>query len=156
MNRTRALIMLLAALAIIVGVFAVIHFTSRDVIPEGALAVHNGDSTRYVNLGLLDRTEVKGETADDAGSPVEIDALGVQLQDVLAAAKVNPQTVTAVTVTAENGTAEITGAELRETGKVFLYAAEHDAAALVVFGDADGARHLTNVTALEVQTEATS
>ena len=143
--------MLAAALAVIACVFAVIEFTSRGQVPDGALIVRMGDQTRYVNLGLLDRCDVQGTVKNGNGEETAIDASGVQLSDVLAAAKVNPQAVTSVTATSDDGrSAEITGDEVRETGRAFLYPDDNGAATLVVFGDADDTRNVPHIVSLDV------
>ncbi|MBQ9045380.1 MAG: hypothetical protein IJ112_05485 [Oscillospiraceae bacterium] len=138
---------LIAALVIVLIVAALAWFWPRG--EADGLAVHIGSRTETVDTALLGRCGVSGTVPGDHGADIVIDAEGVLLRDVLAAAKVNAQTVSAVTVSAADGsTAALPGDALRSSD-VFLCTEPDGSLTLVVFGE--NAQVLSDVTALDIQ-----
>ena len=94
---------------------------------------------------------VQGTVINGKGEEKAIDAEGIALADALRQAGLDPQTVHGATVRASDEfSAQITGDELNEPGKVFLYRGKDGSFTLVVFGDANAKRHVKNVEAIDV------
>lgn len=98
----------------------IVHFSSREQIPEGALLVSCGDEKEYVDLKSLDTVPVQGTVVNGKGEESEIDTQGVSLADVIEKAGFDPDNAAAVKVTADDEfSAELTGGEVNEAGKAY-------------------------------------
>ena len=132
----------IAALVIVLIVAALAWFWPRG--EADGLTVRIGSRTETVDTALLGRCGVSGTVPGDHGADIVIDAEGVLLRDVLAAAKVNAQTVSA----SDGSTAALPGDALRSSD-VFLCTEPDGSLTLVVFGE--NAQVLSDVTALDIQ-----
>jgi len=147
----RIIFALLGILLLALAVLAILHFHTREQVPENALAIHAGDQIRYVELDKLPLGPVQGTVINGKGEEKPIDAEGIALADVLREAGLDPKNFKSVTVRASDAfSAEIAGDELNETGKVYLYRGKDGSFTLVVFGDANAKRHVKNVEAIDV------
>lgn len=138
--------MILTLLAVLVAATAVLAWMRRsEPVPEGQIQVTWGDASWQLPLTQLEADHVQGELVNGKGEHVPVDAPGVELFRALETLDIDPATVEAVTVTAEDGfSAQLTGEELRTSEKVWL-SLEKEQPVLVVFGDSNAKRHVRGV-----------
>lgn len=148
----KILLAILLVLVVVVAVLAVKHINSRETVPEGALAVHVGEKITYVDLSKQSLEAVQGSVVNGKGEVKAVDAQGLSLSRVLELAKVNPAEVSSVTVRSDDEyTAEISGGEVLESGKVYVTLDAAGGMRLVVFGDENSKRQVRDVVALAVE-----
>lgn len=149
-KQSKIILAMIAVLIVVVAILAVVHLQTREQVPEGALAIHYQDDVTYVDVASLQLETVSGTVINGKGEEMEVNAQGAALADVLKEAGIDPALVGAVTVTAEDAySAELTGEELNETGKVYL-SADEDGVSLVVFGDENMKRNVRDVVSVDV------
>lgn len=136
---------------VLTAVLAAVHLTSREQVPENAVRVTWNGKTTYLNVSDLAEEAVQGTIVNGKGKEITIDAEGLSLAKALEKAHVDVDTVQSVTVTARDEfSAEVSGEEVRQTGKVYLLCDE-EGAVLVVFGDANAKRNVRQVERIDVQ-----
>ncbi len=145
-KQSKIIIAVLAVLLLAAAVLTIIHFHTREQVPEGALAIHQDSKITYIDVNKLNLVPVHGTVVNGKGEQKTIDADGIALKDLLREAKFDPAKIGSLNVkAADEFSAEISGAELNEDGKVFLYRNKEDGFTLVVFGDTNAKRHVKNV-----------
>lgn len=150
MNQKKVVYALLAVLLVLAAGLSVLHLTTRDAVPEGAVAVDYQGKRLFLTAEDVKKEPVTGTLVNGKGQEVAVDAMGAGLQQVLEALQIDISTVASVRVTAQDEfSAEVTASELLENGKVFL-TFDGDSVTLVVFGDSNSKRNVRNVAHIEV------
>ncbi len=134
-----------------VAAIAVIHFATREQVPEGAIAIHVGENVKYVDPAKLPVVPVQGTVINGKGKEIAVDEQGTELINVLRAAKIDPASVSSVSLTAaDEFSATLTGEEINEKGKAYLVPTE-EGIKLVVFGDENMKRNVKNIVSVSVE-----
>lgn len=142
---------IIAVLLVLTAVLAIVHFTGRTQVPEGALLVSCGEEKAYVDLKSLETVPVQGTVVNGKGEKSEVDTQGVPVADVLAEAGFDPADAGSVKVTAaDEFSAELSGGEVNEDGKAYLVSEDDGSMRLVVFGDSNAKRNVRDVAILEM------
>lgn len=150
MKQKKTLYLLVAALLAVTAALAALYLSTRETIPEGAVKVTCGDKTACLTAEEAAQQSVTGEVVNGKGETKPVDTMGVPLGDALAALGLPVEDITLVTATAQDAySAQLTGEELREAGRVYL-TAEDGTLRLVVFGDSNAKRQIKNLAALAV------
>ena len=139
---SKIIIVIIAVLLALTAVLAIVHFSSREQIPEGALLVSCGDEKEYVDLKSLESVPVQGTVVNGKGEESEIDTQGVSLADVIEQAGFDPDN--------DEISAELTGGEVNEAGKAYLVCEDDGSMRLVVFGDSNAKRNVRNVVSVDI------
>lgn len=148
MKQRKTTIIILVCLLLVTAVFALLHLSTRDQIPEGALLVSGEGKEQYVDLSKLRLVPVSGIVVNGKGEKKTVEGRGISIADLLTAAGFDPAAVELVTVVSEDEySAEISGEEIVEGGKIYLLI-EDGSARLVVFGDSNSKRNVKNVVKL--------
>lgn len=148
---SKIIIAVIAALIALTAVLAAIHSAARTEVPDGALLVSCGGEKKYVDLNSLDAVPVQGSVVNGKGEKSDIDTHGVPLAVVIKNAGFDPSGAAAVKVTADDEfSAELSGDELNEAGKVYLISEDDGSMRLVVFGDSNAKRNVRNVVSVEI------
>lgn len=151
MKNKKLIIAIIAGLVLLTAILAVIHFNTRDKVPDGALMVNYNGCTKYVELDKLDKTDVVGTIVNGKGEKMEINESGTAISDVLAAAGIDTAEINSVTATASDEfSAELTAAEIAEDGKAYLADDGDNGVKLIVFGDKNSKRNVRDVVKLDV------
>ena len=137
-----------------VGLGLYMRTTQAEKELEGAITLKAGEKTVAVPLKALDQLAFEGETVNGKGDRSTHAYRGIELKDLLESNGVKTDAIFAVTVeSADQYTTELTGDELRETGRVYVVV-EMDGkpvpgieegkpgAQLVVFGDPNSRRNV--------------
>ncbi len=150
-KNSKIVIAVIAVLLALTAVLAIVHFSSREQIPEGALLVSCGGGNKYVDLNSLETVPVQGGIVNGKGEKIDIDTQGVPLADVIKGAGFDPNGAAAVRVTADDEfSAELSGDELNEADKAYLIREDDGSMRLVVFGDSNAKRNVRNVVSVEI------
>lgn len=154
MKQKKAILLVFLALALVTAVLAVVHLSTLDKVPEGALMIRYKDQAGYVTLDKLRTAEVTGTIVNSKGVEKEVREQGVRVEDVLKAAGIDPAEAVSVTATAaDEFSAVLTGEEIREAGKAWLARDKEGVTKLIVFGDSNSKRNVHNVVSLTVNRE---
>lgn len=138
-------------LVLVTATAAAFYLTTRTAVPEGALRVEFADGkAAELSLEELELVSVQGTVVNGKGEERTINAQGILLSDVLREADVTEYSM--VTVTADDEySARVMAEEIAEPGKVYLIRQEEGSMQLIVFGDENSKRNVSNVVRLSVQ-----
>lgn len=138
-------LMIIGILVIITLIVLGINHITRDDVPENAIQVIMEDKTYTVDIESLKYTDVQGTRVNGKGEEKEIKASGVLLKNILNELEITE--FESVSVVAEDAfSAEISKDEINDETKVFLIQEEgEDRLRLIVFGDKDSKRSVSNV-----------
>jgi len=150
MKKHRAIIFIVILL-LITGVMAFVHFNTREEVPEGAIEVIVGEEVQIVDITKLSYEKVEGTRVNGKGEEIFVEASGILLKNVLEKAGI--EEYMNVSVVADDAySAEISAEEVNDDTKAYLIQAEEDVRLrLIVFGDKDSKRSVSNVAQIIVE-----
>lgn len=149
MKKIKPIPALIAALVLLTAIAAAIHLATRTDVRSGTLRVEYGDKAVELDVGRLELGPVRGAVRNGKGEELAVDGQGVLLSQVLEQAGVGGYT--AVTVTADDEySAAVTAAEAADPGRVYLLLEGDGSLRLVVFGDENSKRNVSNVKLVSV------
>ena len=150
MKKHRAVIFI-AILLVITGVMALIYFNTREEVPEGAIEVVFGEETQMIDINKLTYEQVTGTRVNGKGEEKEVSASGILLKDVLSKAGI--EEYTKVSVVADDAySADVLAEEIHNNIEAYLIQEEGEVRLrLVVFGDKDSKRSVSNVAQIIVE-----
>lgn len=149
MKRNRV-VFLISALVLLTAAVAAVHLSGRAAPVEGTLRVEKGGNAVELPIAKLELANVRGTVVNGKGESRAIDAPGLLLSAVLEAADV--QAETQVTVTADDAySAAVSAAELSAPDMVYLIQQEDGGMQMVVFGDANSKRNVSDVAMVTVE-----
>ena len=151
MRRNRIIPLVLLILAAAVALLAILHLTSDRIVERGKVEIiRKGQTSLFGEIDIA-RIPVQGELVNGKGESIKIDAKGSLLADVLVSAGIDPAEVAVLKISSHDEySAEISGEELLEAGKVYLISDGEGSFTLVVFGDSNSKRKVKNVVRIEV------
>lgn len=150
MKKHRFSTVLIGALLLVVAVAAAAHLTSRIQRSEGSLQITYNGSAVELPLGDFSLSPVQGTVKNAKGDSRRIDAQGIPVSDILAAAGIDGYQV--VTVVADDEyRAEISAEEVSQADRVYLLCGEAPLPQVIVFGDENSKRNVSAVVRLEVE-----
>jgi hypothetical protein len=141
-------VVLVAVLAVLTVIAAAVHLTTRDQAVEGAVQVEAAGETVEVAYADMKMEAVTGTRVDGKGDEFAVEGQGILLREVLALAGVEDYTEVSV-VADDSYAAAVTKEEADEDGKAYLLL-EEDSLRLVVFGDQNSKRYVSNVVQIVV------
>lgn len=137
-------------LVLITAVVAIFYLTTRQTAPEGTLRIESGGQVIELPLERLEFVPVHGTTVNGRGEERIIDAQGVLLSMVLQEAGITG--FAEVTVTADDAyNAVVTAEEIAESDRVYLIQQDEGGFRLIVFGDSNSKRSVSDVASLSVK-----
>lgn len=149
MKKVKPLWVVIAVLVLITAAAAAVHFATRADVPEGILRVEYGGSAVELAVGKLELSPVQGTVRNGKGEVRAVDGEGILLGRMLEQAGVGEYA--AVTVTADDEySAIVTAAEAAEPDRVYLLLEGDGSLRLVVFGDENSKRNVSNVKLVSV------
>lgn len=149
MKKIKPVRILIAALVLLTAIAAAVHLTQRAHVPAGTLRVEYGGKAVEVDVGGLELSPVQGTIRNGKGEERFIDGQGVLLSQVLEQAGAGEYA--ALTVTADDTySAVVTADEAAQPQRVYLLLQEDGSLRLVVFGDGDSKRSVSNVKLISV------
>lgn len=149
MKKAKPIYIIIAALVLLTAIAAAVHFATRADVRSGALRVEYGGKTVELAVGELKLEPVQGMVRNGKGEELPVDGQGIPLSRLLEQAGVGEYST--VTVTADDAySAGVTAAETAESGRVYLLLEEDGSLRLVVFGDKNSKRNVSNVKLVSV------
>lgn len=149
MKKNRPAILLLAVLLAVTAAAAGIHLSTRQTAQMGTVLVEYGGKVEELSLDRVELTAVRGTVINGKGEERRVDAQGAPLSAVLAEAGITSYTQAAVTADDEYSVT-VTQEEAAAPDRVFLIVQEGERTQLLVFGDPNSKRNVTNVIRLTV------
>lgn len=134
---------LIFTLAILVGITAWLHLSSRQEVAGGTVLVTADGQTNTVQLDGLHYEPVSGIRVNGKGESISVEGEGISLKDLLESRNITSYSSVRV-ISDDSYWAELTVEEIRESGKACLLL-EDDTLRLVVFGDENSRRSVSNV-----------
>lgn len=148
MKKRRILVFILV-LAILTGIAAWNHLSSREEVAEGTLQMSFGEQTYLVKLDDLDYEQITGERVNGKGEVRPVDGPGIALHELLAQEKIEGYTKVTV-ISGDSYSAELTAEEVVEDGKACLLL-EEGSLRLIVFGDENSKRSVSDVAQIVIE-----
>ena len=150
MRKHRAVIFIVILL-IVTGIMTMLHFNTREEVPEGAIGVVSGEDTCIIDIHELVYEQVTGTRVNGKGEEKEVNASGVLLKNVLAEAGITEYEK--VSVVADDAySVEVSAEEVEDETKIYLIQDEEEVRLrLIVFGDKDSKRSVSNVAQIIVE-----
>lgn len=137
-------------LILITAIVAIFYLTTRPAAPEGTLRIEDGGQVMELPLERLKFISVRGTVVNGKGEERTIDAQGVLLSEVLREAGISE--FAEVTATADDAyNAVVTAEEIAEPDRVYLIQQDEGGLRLIVFGDSNSKRSVSDVASLSVQ-----
>lgn len=137
-------------LILVTAAVAVFYLTTRPAAPEGTLRIENGGQVTELPLERLELVPVQGTVVNGKGEERTVDAQGVLLSEVLREAGISE--FAQVAVTADDAySAAVTAEEVHEPDRVYLIQQEEGGLRLIVFGDSNSKRSVSDVVSLSVK-----
>ena len=150
MKKYRAIIFIVL-LMLITGVMAALHLNSREVVPEGAIEVSYGEEKYIVDIHELAYENVSGIRVNGKGEEIPVEGAGILLKDLLAKLEIT-EFVTVSVVADDAYIADVTAEEIKNNIEAYLIQEEgEERLRLVVFGDKDSKRSVSNVAQIIVK-----
>lgn len=148
MKAYKALAIILV-LALLTGITAWFHLSSREEVAEGTVQITVEGRTRTVKLSDLNYEPVSGVRVNGKGESIPVEGEGISLKDLLENQKV--VSCTKVTIISDDTyAAELMAEEIAEDGKAYLLL-EEAYLRLVVFGDHNSKRSVSKVVQIIVE-----
>ena len=142
--------MIVIVMVLITAIVAVFYLSTRTAASKGTLRIEYGDQMQELPLEQLELTAVHGTVVNGRGEERTVDAQGILLAEALREAGITD--FSEVTVTADDEySAAVTAEEAAETDKVYLIRQDEGGMQLIVFGDGNSKRNVSNVTRLLVR-----
>lgn len=145
--RVKIFAVFLAMLAVAAAVF---YFEQREEIMEGSLKVTTGTKTVMLDSSKFQRSQVSGVRVNGKGEEIPVNGPGIAVKDVLALAQVTDYTLVKV-ISDDAYSAEISAEEVEDGTKAFLLFDEENELRLVVFGDTNSKRSVSDVVQIAVE-----
>ena len=150
MKKYRAIIFIVL-LMLITGVMAALHLKSREEVPEGAIEVSYGEEKYIVDIHELAYENVSGIRVNGKGEEIPVEGAGILLKDLLAKLEIT-EFVTVSVVADDAYSADVTAEEIKNNIEAYLIQEEgEERLRLVVFGDKDSKRSVSNVAQIIVK-----
>lgn len=137
-------------LVLITAIVAIFYLTTRPTASKGTLRIETGGRVIELPLERLKFSPVRGTVVNGKGEERAIDAQGVLLSEVLREAGISE--FAEITVTADDAyNAMVTAEEIAASDRVYLIQQDEGGLRLVVFGDSNSKRSVSDVVSLSVK-----
>ena len=138
--KNRKLIILTIVLLILAAAFAVLHLSSRETVAENSVQLSADGKIHEISLSDLSLTAISGVRVNGKGEQIPVDGMGLSLTDLLK--KYNVSAYSKVTVVSDDSYSAEVSADEAENANFLV---EDGQLRLVVFGDSDSKRSVSNV-----------
>ncbi|MCD2492588.1 hypothetical protein LQE92_08105 [Lacrimispora sp. NSJ-141] len=148
MKNKRVMFFILSLLAL-AGILSAIHLKTRDTSAQGNVKVSHKGENFVLDYNKWQYEPVSGIRINGKGDEISVEGNGIELSTVLE--QLNIDHYRNVIVSSDDSySAEVSADEAEENGKVYLMY-EDDELRLIVFGDADSKRSVSNVVQITVE-----
>ncbi len=149
MKKNRLMIFAFVLVAV-TAIAAIIHLNTRDEVAEGQIKIINGDKEITVNLNDLEYEQLSGIRVNGKGEEIPVEGKGILMRDLLKS--IGAEDYKKVQIVADDSyIAEVNVEEVLEDGKVCLFLQEEGGLRLVVFGDENSKRSVSDVVQIIIE-----
>ena len=149
MKKNRLIIFALI-LVIITAFTAVLHLSTRDEVAEGYLKLTIGENEMMVDLNDFEYEQLSGVRVNGKGEEIPMEGEGILMRDLLKS--IGAEDYKKVRIVADDSyIAEVNEEEVLEDGKVCLFLQEEGGLRLVVFGDENSKRSVSDVVQIIIE-----
>ena len=148
MNKKKSII-LLVILVVITLAAAAAYLGNREAVEEGNLKIITAAGDYMVDTADFDFEQVTGIRVNGKGEEKPVDGMGILIKDILDANDIS-EYVKVTVVSDDSYSAELSAEEVAEAGKAYLLYEEEEIR-LVVFGDENSKRSVSNVVEIIVE-----
>lgn len=150
MKKAEPVKIMIIVLVLLTAIVAVFYLTTRPTVPENTLRIETGSQVIELPLERLEFSPVRGMVVNGKGEERTVDAQGVLLSEILREAGI--EEFSEVTVTAEDAyNASVTAEEAAAPDRVYLIRQDEGGLRLIVFGDSNSKRSVSDVAFLSVK-----
>ena len=148
MRKHKAIVFVLA-LAVLTGMAAWLHLSSREEVAEGTLKMTFADHVYAVDISKLRYEPVSGVRVNGKGEFLPVEGQGISLKDLLESEKIDSYSKVTV-ISDDSYHAELTAEEVAEEGRAYLMLQDEELR-LIVFGDSNSKRSVSNVVQIVIE-----
>lgn len=142
-------VFLILILVVLTGVLSVVHLTTRNKVGDYEVQLTYKDKIYSVEYKKLDLEQVTGTRVNGKGEEKKVEAPGILLREVLEEKDIEEYSQVTV-VSDDSYSAQIAVEEIKEEEKAYLLLEEEELR-LVVFGDENSKRSVSNVKQIVVE-----
>ena len=146
---TRKIIIFIGILIALTLLAAVLHLTTREEVPEHAVKVTTSEKETLLDIMSLDYATVTGIRVNGKGEEIPVEEEGISMKELLEVMGIT-EYATVTVLSDDSYSAKVTREEILEADKVFLLL-EDTTLRLIVFGDSNSKRSVSNVVQIQVE-----
>lgn len=150
MNKKKFTLVGIVILLIFTSVVAFAHINSRVNTSEGMLRIEIGNQVNLLSVDQLELVDIDGVLSNAKGESLVVDTQGIRLHDILTqtgAASYSQVTV----IAADEYSAEVSSKEVNADDQVYVALQNDGGLQLIVFGDSNSKRNVTNLSRIIVK-----
>ena len=148
-NSGKRIGLFLVFLLVAATVFATLHFSKTEKPEEGTVSLYYHGKQERILISNLPLEPVEGIRVNGKGEEIKIEGEGILLSRLLSDYKVEEYVRVKLTAS-DSYSATVTKEEIEEPQKVYLLW-EEDGLRLVVFGDPDSKRSVSEIVQISVE-----
>ena len=148
--KTRKALIFVIGLLLLTTLAAGAHLLTREQVTEGTVQLIYGEKTYELEISKLAYQQVTGTRMNGKGQEIPVEALGILLKDVLELKSIVGYSNVKV-VSDDSHSAELTAEEVKNDTKAYLLHEEEGELRLIVFGDTNSKRSVSNVVQIIVE-----
>lgn len=147
--KTKKMIIFIGMLIALTLLAAVLHLTTREEVPKQAVKVTTSEKETLLDIMSLDYATVTGIRVNGKGEEIPVEEIGISMKEVLEAMGIT-EYATITVISDDSYSAKVSKEEVLEKDKVFLLL-EDNTLRLIVFGDSNSKRSVSNVVQIQVE-----
>ncbi|MBR4026333.1 MAG: hypothetical protein IKJ01_02075 [Lachnospiraceae bacterium] len=147
--KSNKIFIFLSIIVVLAIIFGVRHFQMREDIPENTLQIETKEETYLVDITQLSYKQVTGTRVNGKGEEKQVEGQGILLKELFFQQNISDFSK-AIILADDSYQVEVTAEEIHQEEKVYLFYEENELR-LIVFGDKDSKRSVSNVVEIKVE-----
>lgn len=147
--KSKKVLIFIGVLILLTVLAAVIHLSTREQVPENSIRIITDQKEYVVDITELDYETVSGTRVNGKGEEIPVEGDGIALRKLLSKYEII-EFSDVIIFSDDSYSAQLTKEEIEEENRVYLLMDE-DSLRLVVFGDKNSKRSVSNVVQIEVE-----
>ena len=147
--KSKKVLIFIGVLILLTVLAAVIHLSTREQVPENSIRIITDQKEYVVDITELDYETVSGTRVNGKGEEIPVEGDGIALRKLLSEYEII-EFSDVIIFSDDSYSAQLTKEEIEEENRVYLLMDE-DSLRLVVFGDKNSKRSVSNVVQIEVE-----
>lgn len=147
--KSKKVLIFIGVLIVLTVLAAVVHLSTREQVPENSIRIITDKKEYVVDITELDYETVSGIRVNGKGEEILVEEDGIALRKLLSKYEII-EFSDVIVFSDDSYSARLTKEEIEEENRVYLLMDE-DSLRLVVFGDKNSKRSVSNVVQIEVE-----